>query len=315
MQNFIKYLQSKDFTQNTQKSYCRHVNDFLKWYDKDAINCNKKDIIKYLEHIKATRKQSNRTRSLIVVALNHYFTFLITGHTLTQNPCTLIKIRGVNKKVRCNIFSSDELEQLCDDFYHYFIAAYDEQQIKKMCHNRLHILLSRQRNYAMLTILAYQGLQIHELPLIKISDVNINKGTIKITATNVGAERTLPLKAAQIGSLINYLQNVRPQFLALGGDSDKLFLLLPDNKKNTARDNNLIAAHKKLSAQIRTINKSFINFRQIRASVIAHWLRNEGLRKTQWLAGHRHIHATERFVQNNMEELTSDIAKFNPFGS
>jgi site-specific recombinase XerC len=64
---------------------------------------------------------------------------------------------------------------------------------------------------------------------------------------------------------------------------------------------------------IKAIDKNFVNLKQIRASVITHWLKLHGLRKTQHLAGHRYISSTENYLANNLAGLTDDILKYNPF--
>ena len=65
--------------------------------------------------------------------------------------------------------------------------------------------------------------------------------------------------------------------------------------------------------QLKSIDRNFINFSQIRTSVITHWIQTEGLRKAQYLAGHRNIVSTETYLPNDLNELINDIQKFNPF--
>ena len=68
-----------------------------------------------------------------------------------------------------------------------------------------------------------------------------------------------------------------------------------------------------LAKQIRQIDKQFINFTQIRASVITSWLKTQGLRKAQYMAGHRNISTTETYLPNNYEDLANDINRLHPF--
>lgn len=68
-----------------------------------------------------------------------------------------------------------------------------------------------------------------------------------------------------------------------------------------------------LTAQIKSIDKQFINFTQIRASIITFWIKTQGLRKAQHLAGHSAITTTEKYVSNDLEGLTDDINKLHPF--
>jgi len=68
-----------------------------------------------------------------------------------------------------------------------------------------------------------------------------------------------------------------------------------------------------LSSQIRLIDKRFFNFTQIRISVISFWIKTYGLRKAQYLAGHRNISTTEQYIPNNLDNLIEDINKLHPF--
>ena len=52
---------------------------------------------------------------------------------------------------------------------------------------------------------------------------------------------------------------------------------------------------------------------QIRASVITHWLKQYNLREVQYMAGHKHVHSTEAYQQNDTESLQQDIDRFHPF--
>ena len=80
-----------------------------------------------------------------------------------------------------------------------------------------------------------------------------------------------------------------------------------------SNNSQLTDTFKPLVKQLKTIDKNFESFKQVRASVITYWLKTEGLRKTQYLAGHRYISSTEKYLPNNLEGLIDDIAKFNPF--
>jgi len=116
---------------------------------------------------------------------------------------------------------------------------------------------------------------------------------------------------------MHYTQNIRPQFLVfLNTETEQLFLPLPEagrTKKNNTENPDLMGVIKNLTKQIKTLEKSFLNFKQIRASVITHWIKTTGLRKAQYYAGHRYISSTENYLPNDLESLTEDIAKFNPF--
>lgn len=311
MNDFIKYLESKSFSKSTQNHYGRNVNHFKKWYGDDVMSCTKKDILSYLEHLHKKGLQ-NRTRGWVLTAMNHYFTFLVENKVIAGNPAALIKIRGTRKCILYNIYSPQQLSDLYDNYYHTFIRSFDDSRIPLSTRQRC--ILSRERNYIMLGLLLYQGLQPGELHRITPDDVNLNKATLTIQGSKRINGRTLPLQAAQIGTLINYTGNIRPQLAELyNGHSNALLLPLPENNNNAAPAGLLNGTLQILTRQVKTLDKNFENFKQVRASVITGWLKTEGLRKTQYLAGHRYISSTEQYLPNSLEGLKDDIARYSPF--
>ncbi len=319
MKDFKTYLQNKNLATATQNIYIRYVNSFLNWYSdnyrNEPINCTKKDIINYLAHLKNKKNHENITRRNTLLAIRYYFDFLLKNNEISTNPTNFIKIRGIKKRKLYNIFSFDELTQLADDYYHNFVRNYNDNHIPK--NQRKQSFLSKERNYLMLSFLVYQGLTTRELQRMTLADLDLNKATVKITGTKKSNERNIPLNASQIGTLIHYLNEIRPQFLAyLNTETNQLFLPLPEvgrTKVNNKKNSDLMGVIKNLSKQVKTLESKFLNFKQIRASIITHWIKTVGLRKAQYLAGHRYISSTENYLPNDLQSLTEDIAKFNPF--
>ena len=312
MENFIKYLQEKGLTENTQKAYLRNANLFLSWYKSEPMNAEKKDVLKYLEHLKKKKKQQNITRRNSLIALNHYFDYLIKKEEIIKNPCSLLKIRGTKKKQLYNVFTAEELTQLADDYYNIFIKNFDENHIPK--NQRKNSYLTRNRNYLMFTFLVYQGLHTNELQKIQLDDIDTIKASVNITGSKKTNPRKLILRPEQIGVLMNYLQNIRPQFLEnYTTENNNLFLTLPEVSKKKTEQTRVMYALKTLTKQAKSISLNFTSFKQIRASVITNWIKTVGLRKAQYNAGHRYISTTEKYLPNDLEQLTDEIEKFNPF--
>lgn len=318
MEDFIKYLESKNHSKTTQKAYIRNVNLFLSWYKKDVINCTKKDVLKYLEHLQNKKLQENITRRNALIAVNHYFTFLCKSEAVPTNPTALIKIRGTHKRQLYKIYTAEELTQLYDNYYHTFLRNFEDLCFASRiggipANQRQQTLLSRQRNYIMLGLLINQGLATNEIQKINLTDIDTNKGTVKIGSGKKSNERTLQLKASQIGAIINYIENIRPKFFVFCEESERLFFALPESSKLKTNATHLMHTFKPLTKQVKSIDKSLLNFKQIRASVITQWLKVDGLRKAQYYAGHRYISSTEKYLPNDIDGLIDDIAKFNPF--
>lgn len=309
---FIGYLQSKNLAPSSVAHYVRELGLFLAWIDKEETQITKPDVLKYLEYLKNKRNLQNISRSRILNALNHYFTFLLVQDQITENPCSFLKIRGTKQKSLYRTFTLEELTQLYDTFYLLFVRDYDDSHIPK--NQRKQSSLSKQRNHVILSILIHQGTTTKEIDTIELGDLNLMNATIKIRGNRKSNERILPLNATQIGVLMNYLQNIRPQFLESNdSESEKLFLTLPESSKEETDSETIMSAFKPLVKQLKSIEPNFLSFKQIRASVITNWLKTYGLRKTQVLAGHRYISSTEKYLVNDLEELTNDIDKLHPF--
>jgi site-specific recombinase XerD len=309
---YTAYLQSKNLAPATINCYIHNLSLFLTWIDKEEMHVTKPDVLKYLEYLNTKRQQQNITRRNALIAINHYFMFLLSEQQVASNPASLIKIRGTKKKHLYKTYSPEALEQLFDNYYLLFIKNYDDTHMPK--NQRRQSFLSRQRNAALLSLFIYQGIKTNEVENLLLQDIDFTKATIKIKGgTKKGSERTLPLKASQIGLLLNYVNQIRPQFFTYCKESEKLFFALPASGKASTENQKLLHVFKPLTKQLKDIDRSFTDFRQIRASVITTWLKTEGLRKAQYLAGHRRINSTEEYLPNEIEGLTEDITKFNPF--
>ena len=309
---FTNYLQSKDLAQSSIIRYRTDVEQFFAKTGKEAEQVTKVDILKHLEYLKQRRKLENVSRKMHLIGLNHYFTFLYEQEELSENPCLFLKIRGTKKTTLYKIFTAEQLEQLYDSYYQLFVRNYDDSHIPK--NQRKQSALSKERNAAILSLLLNQGTTTKELDTLLIQDLDLIKATVKIRGGKKSNERTLPLKAEQIGLLMHYQNQIRPQILEhFTGDTEKLFLPLPEYSKQTTDKENLMHVFKPLTKHLKQIEPTFLNFKQTRASVITHWLKIHNLRKTQYLAGHRYISSTERYLPNNLEGLTNDIAKHHPF--
>ena len=306
---FTAYLENKGLAKVTQKEYVSNIDRFFSKVKKEDIQVTKPDILKYLEHLKNKGLQ-NATRRNHLTALNHYFSFLYKDEQIADNPCRFLKIRGTNKKKLHKIYTPEELEQLFDNYYLLFVRNYDDSRQRHDL-SRHRSALSKERNALILSILVNQGATTTEIDRIETGDIDFMKATIKIRGGKRGNDRVLPLKATQIGLLMHYLQKIRPQLPEQHTDSSKLFAPLVTGGKT--KNDDVVYIYEVLAAQIRSIDRQFINFTQIRVSVITCWLKTEGLRRAQYMAGHRNISTTETYLGNNLENLIDDINKLHPF--
>lgn len=270
-QAFNEYLQSKNLAEQTIKIYLVEVNrylSYLKAEEKEAENATKKDLLNYLKKADEQRKVAASTKKSILGTIRHYYNYLNQFYGV-NNITHFIKIRGVKRKQIRQPITTEELELICDAFY------YENQENIK--------------GYLILTFAAFQGLTVTEISKINKQDIDLRKATLKIHRSKKINGRTLTLKAAQIGSLMQYFTNP---------------------EQTDFKTTNFY--YQSLYKKIRAISPKFEGFTQIRASLITGWIKTHGLRKAQYLAGHRYISSTENYLANDFESLQKDLESFHP---
>ncbi|NQY67094.1 MAG: site-specific integrase [Flavobacteriales bacterium] len=137
---------------------------------------------------------------------------------------------------------------------------------------------------------------------------------IYIGGSRKSNERTLELKSNQIIELMEYQYTTRNELLKYReAETDLLFLSTPTAGKLKATGSGKLDIWKSLRNDIRKYNPKFINFKQVRTSVITHWLKQYNLRQVQQMAGHRYVSSTEAYLVNQTEDLQKDIDEFHPF--
>ena len=286
--SFEQFLQQKDFVLATISRHHREINKYEKWLkakDKTIENTTKKDLLDYLQHIKQSRKLCNATQSGILAILKKYYSYLNKEYG-TTDITHFIKIRGTHRRRLQQLLTAEELELLCDAYYYHTQQHKPNNYELYYFPNQQKLLQGR---YIALTLVAYQALQVLEIQALTQADFDLRKATVTVHASHRGAERKLQLDASQLGILIQYFKD--------GADSP----LVPN------------ANHlERISETLKTLHPKFRDFRQIRASKITHWLKLYGLRKTQYLAGHKNNSSTEQYIAGDFETLQNNIDSFHP---
>ena len=309
---FKKYLEEKDLSKSTINYYQYYLMDFLAWLDMDnteAENATAKEVTAYLNHLKK-KGQDNKTRNIRLNVIKQFFNYQIQQGQRENNPVQHLKIRGAKRKKLYPILSIKELETL---YYSYETPKEDDPRQNRNWYAKYK--LTRQRNKVILGLMIWQGLVTAEVNRLKVIDLRLREGTIYIAGRRKSSERTLELKPQQIIELMEYQYTTRTELLKYcKKENDSLFIGAPSAGKNTATGNDTENAWKALSQEVKKICPRFINFKQVRTSVITHWLGQYNLRQVQYMAGHRYVSTTEGYQLNNMEDLQEEINKYHPIG-
>ena len=292
MKPFTEYLQSKKYAPTTISSYDIEAQRFIKWCKRNKQLPQMIDYKNCLTYIKYLQRKSNNKKTInqCLGVVKIYFNYLIDQAARNDNPIEDTTIKGEKKTIIHNLLDYEELEDL---YYSFETGNYQEEYHK-------HTL---KRAKTIIGLLVYQGVNTTNLDHLKTEHLQLVKGKIYIPSARRSNARTLELKPWQIIELMEYINQSRPAIqVKMNNYSDQLF---PTNGMFSTI---LYPITNKLKAY----NQKVQHLKQIRASVITHWLKQHDLRTVQYMAGHRYISSTERYLQDDLESLHDIVNNFHP---
>ncbi|MFB0924807.1 MAG: phage integrase N-terminal SAM-like domain-containing protein, partial [Vicingaceae bacterium] len=271
--NFLTYLETKGFSNKTRASIYSDVIKFINWCEDENIESEQStytEILAYIKHIQK-RNIKQRTIQIYIGSLKHYFTWLVKRELIAENPIKQIKIQGIQRKYLYHIIKKQELETLYESF--------------KIPTTKTHRQLAAKRNKVILGLMIWQGLGTRELANLEEKDLKLREGKIYIQGSRKSNERELKLEAHQVLDIMEYQLKTRQEILNFRKDnnqSDSLFV----STGSSDHFNNII---QKLIQKLKQQNPAVESIKQIRTSVITHWLKSYNLREVQYKAGHRYV--------------------------
>ena len=283
---FEQYLQEKKLAAKTIQTYSYNVELFKEWLEAELIQeIDYSILLKFIRN----RRSAGESRNLIasrLTAIRWWLRWQKSEGERATNPAEGLHLKGRKRRLPHDLLEADQLEQLYDGFpSETFIES---------------------RNKTIIGLLVHQGITTGELQRLEADHVNLEAGNIRILPTKQSNARTLDLKPFQVLEIYRYQLEIRPKLLEEKGfDSPKLFL----SSGSSLSLNNTLQI---LSNQFKKEHSFFTGFPQIRASVIANWLKIHPLRQVQYWAGHKYVSSTERYLLGGLESLKQSVEQFHP---
>jgi len=290
MKNFNDYLTKKDFSESTIRIYENGVKEFLEWTTKHHYpmeNIRYADLMNYIKYSqKKGRSKLNVQHQLL--AVRHYFNYLVKVGKIKSNPAQGVYIRGIARRLPHDLASYDELTKLYESY-----AVNDVRD---------------QRNKVMLGLLIFQAVTIEELETLEPEHINLREGKIKIPGTDRTNERILKLEAIQVFELQEYLSKTRNRILygPKINSPEKIKQLIIGMEGRIILDGEVGSMMRRLKHPMITTAS------QIRASTIAEWTKRHDVRIVQYMSGHRYVSSTERYRATHLEDLQEQLRKYHP---
>jgi len=291
MKNFKDYLTKKDFSESTIRIYDNGTKDFLEWITKHQYqieNICYADLMSYIKHSQKKGKSKVNVQNQLI-AIRHYFNYLIKAGEIKSNPAQGVYIRGIARRLPHDLTGHDELVKL----YENFSVPPDVRS---------------HRDKVILGLLIFQALTIEELEVLEPEHINLREGKIKIIGTERTNERVLKLEAAQVFELQEYLMKTRNRILygPKITEPEKIKQLI------IGMEGGILLAGEVGLMMKRLKHEKVKTASQIRASVIAEWTRTHDVRIVQYMSGHKYVSTTEKYQATHLEDLQEQLKKFHP---
>lgn len=289
IQDFIDYLKSRQVSKNTLVSYERDINQLvahLNQVDKKMVDATSDDLQSYIVYMQTVGK-SNATISRSVASIKAFYKYLVKNKVIEENISEGLVAPKVEKK-ELSILTPREVECL--------LEQPNSSDLKG------------QRDKAMLEVLYATGIRVTELISIKVSDVNLHSGYIKVKKKN--KERTIPVGNVALKCLSDYIENVRP--LLIKTEEEETLFINANGQKMTRQGFWKILKQYKDQAKI----EKELTPHTIRHSFAVHLLQNGAeVKMVQEILGHTDVASTLMYTQMADMKLRDEYLKAHPRGN
>lgn len=291
--DYSVYLKlERSLSDNSISSYCSDVEKLCNYLESDTNKTGVYDLKRVdLEVLNAfiteenSKNLSKRSQSRIISALKSFFIFLEMENVIEQSQAELLDSPRLNRYIPI-VLSISEVEKILDSI--------DLS------------LPEGHRNRAMIEVLYSCGLRATELISLKISDLFLEDGFVRVTGKG-SKQRLVPIGTPAIDAVKIYM-SLRKAAPVLKKDEDTLFL----NRRGRHLSREMLFIIVKNQVAIAGVDKD-VSPHTFRHSFATHLVENGAdLRAVQQMLGHESILTTEIYTHVNSEKWRESILKCHP---
>ena len=289
LQKFKQYLLlEKALSANTLEAYIHDVEKLFDYLGEQDIH--PKDVtLENLENFLATLHDKDiraRSQARILSGIRAFYRYLVLDGYIEADPTLLLESPKIGMKLP-EVLSIKEIDTLIN------AIDLDKREGK--------------RNRAIIETLYSCGLRVSEACNLKLSDLYLNEGFIKVEGKG-NKQRLVPISDRAIAEITNYLTE-RAEIEIKPGHEDYLFVSA-HLKKRMSRIT-MFHIIKELAEQVGL--KKTISPHTFRHSFATHLLEGgANLRVIQSMLGHEDIGTTEIYTHIDAHRLRSEIIEHHP---
>jgi integrase/recombinase XerD len=198
---FIAYLRAEcGSSKNTVESYELDLDKYAAWLSRSVSSVTRRDLQQYISSLIAAGR-SGRTAARKLCCLRTFYRFLMDEGEIEYDPTLNIPGPRTWKRLPKSVSQADV-----------------EKMVASLGTSPLAI-----RDKAMLLTFFGSGLRESELAALKLSDIDLDAGILKVWGGKGDKDAMLPMSALSIEAITQYLEQARPGF-ASREESTYLFL-------------------------------------------------------------------------------------------
>lgn len=288
IKRYLQYLRlEKGLSANTQDAYWSDLRKLLGYLDAEGVTvCDVR--LEHLQHFLAGLHDIGihaRSQGRILSGIKSFFYYLLLTEYIASDPSELLENPKIGFKIP-EVLTVEEVDSI--------IEAVDLSKNEG------------QRNRAILETLYSCGLRVSELCNLKISDLYLDEGFIKVEGKG-DKQRLVPISLRAVKEINLWFMD-RNHWRVKPGYEDYLFLARWGKGISRIMVFHLI----KELAELAGVTKS-ISPHTFRHSFATHLLEGgANLRAIQCMLGHESIATTEIYTHIDRHRLKAEIANYHP---
>ncbi len=286
--NFL--LVEKGLARTTLDSYSRDIVRYRQFLlENDVFAPAQTDTALILKHMIALRNAGlgARSRARHLVSIRGFYRFLVHEKIIARDPSRLIDLPKLSMRLP-DVLSVDEVSRL--------LAAPDTSRS------------AGSRDAAMLELLYAAGLRVSELVNLKLQDVNLEAGFVRVLGKG-SRERVVPIGMHAKNKINSYIENSRKQILKRQLSP---YLFVSRGTRPITRQG-FWKLLRRYATRVGLTKK--VTPHSLRHSFATHLLeRGADLRAVQVMLGHVDISTTQIYTHVARDHLKKIHVKYHPRG-
>ncbi|EAY27658.1 site-specific tyrosine recombinase XerD [Microscilla marina] len=294
-QSYIKefgtYLKlERSLSENSLEAYLHDIQKFSDYLEMAGLSILpaevKADHIKKFLSYLAKLGIAASSQARILSGIKAFYKYLMLEETIERDPSVNVHTPRIDRKIP-DVLSLQEIEDL--------LAVIDLSTPEGA------------RNRAMIEVLYSSGLRVTELIELKISNLYLDIGFLRIIG-KANKERFVPIGREAARYLISYIENIRSNVPVKPNNEDFVFL----NRRGTKISRVMVFMIIKEVALLADIKKN-ISPHTFRHSFATHLiLGGANIKAVQEMLGHENITTTEIYKRLDQDILRQTLLEFHP---